>query len=289
MWRSSNILGLFAVAALSAHAAGPVDFGLAELNAAMDARKLKYKPRIVTEINLEPPETFKIEPYTAGGGRISGGDLRGLMYGLLEAADQMRATGRLKQTHGVPSTTPRGVKIAADPTATWFSAEDFWRDFLASLARNRFNRLQLLFDRLPGPDSSRDLRNISQLSLQYGVDLALGIKAAPDEFGPALLDLLGQCPAVRSVSLNGEADSIKPSIAAVLKKAGRRVVLEENRLWQIDPAQNASDEAGVRAVVSTLSSGFEVAAPLGAGKRPEPDAIRHWGRFGYDAKPRAGQ
>jgi hypothetical protein len=274
---------------LTCRAAGPVDFGLAELNAAMAARNLKYKPRIVTEINLEPPETFRIEPYTAGGGRIAGGDLRGLMYGLLEAAEQMRATGRLKQTHGVPSTTPRGVKIVADPVATWFGSDDFWRDFLASLAHNRFNRLQLVFDRLPGPDLSGNLHKISELSLQYSIDIALGMKSAPEEFGPALLELLTQCPAVRFVSLYGETDGIKPAVAAVLRKAGRRVVLDDNRLWQVDPAQNASDETGIRAVVATLSSGFEVAAPLGVAKRPESGPIRYWGRLGYDPKPRIGQ
>ena len=286
--RRSISVGLL-IAALTCRAAGPVDFGLAELNAAIAARNLKYKPRIVTEINLEPPETFRIEPYTAGGGRIAGGDLRGLMYGLLEAAEQMRAAGRLKQTHGVPSTSPRGVKIVADRVASWFGSEDFWRDFLASLARNRFNRLQLVFERLPGPDLLGNLRKISELSSQYGVDLALAMKSAPEEFGPALLDVLTQCPAVRSVSLEGESDTIKPAIAAVLRKAGRRVVLDDNRLWQIDPAQNASDETSIRAVVSTLSSGFEVAAPLGAGKRPESGPIRFWGRLGYDPKPRTGQ
>src|SRR5215472_6674102 len=132
---------------MSAYASGPVDFGMSELNGAIDARNFKYKPRIVTEINLEAPETFRIEPYTAGGGRIAGGDLRGLMYGLLEAAEQIRATGRLKQTHGMPSLTPRGVRLAADPAAAWFGSEAFWNGFMASLARDRFNRLQLGFER----------------------------------------------------------------------------------------------------------------------------------------------
>ncbi len=81
--------------------AGPVEFGLAQYNAALDARNLKI--RIKYDVSLEPAESFRIEPYAAGGAHISGGDLRGLMYALLEAADQIRATGRMKQTHSVPS------------------------------------------------------------------------------------------------------------------------------------------------------------------------------------------
>ena len=45
--------------------AGPVDFGMAELNAAMAARKFKCE-KIMAELNLDPPETFRIEPYAAG-------------------------------------------------------------------------------------------------------------------------------------------------------------------------------------------------------------------------------
>jgi hypothetical protein len=269
---------------LFAHAGGPVDFGMAELNAAMAARNMKYKPRIMTEINLEPPETFRIEPYTAGGGRIAGGDLRGLMYGLLEAAEQMRATGHLKQTHGMPSINMRGVKIAADPTAAWFVSENFWSNFLPSLARGRFNRLQIAFERPPARELFPIVRTISQSSLQYGVDIVLGLTSLPADFGPGLLELLAQCAGIRSLSLTGDAEAMKAPIAEVLGKAGRRVVLE-NRLWQIDPAQNAEDEASVRAVVSTLTRGFEVGAPVDKNSRPTAQEIRHWGRLGYGFAP----
>src|ERR1700727_1668254 len=90
--------------------AGPVDFGMAELNAAIDARSFKYKPKIQAELDIQAPETFRIEPYAAGGGHITGGDLRGLMYGLLEAADQIRETGRMKPVHEVPSIAVRSVR-----------------------------------------------------------------------------------------------------------------------------------------------------------------------------------
>jgi hypothetical protein len=267
------------------YGASPVDLGLAELNAAMAARNPKYKPRIVTEINLDPPETFRIEPYTAGGGRIAGGDLRGLMYGLLEAADQIRGTGRLKQTHGLAALTPRGVRVTADPGSTWFGSESYWTGLMQTLARNRFNRAQLLFERFPGKDLFPSLRIISQTGASYGVDLALGIKSAPDNFGPLLQELLSQCSAIRSVSLVASEDALKTPVQQVLGRAGRRVLLEDNHLWQIDPAQVGSDEESAKGVIASLTSGFEVALPQGADGRPDARAIGVWGRLGYSGPP----
>ena len=268
MRRWSNAVWLL-TASLPAFASGPVEFGLSELDAAIAARNFRVKPRIVTEINLEAPETFRIEPFQAGGGRIAGGDLRGLMYGLLEAAEQIRATGRLKLTRGAPSLAPRGVKIVADPTARWFGSEDYWRGLMESLARARFDRLHLLFERLPGKDLLPVLRMISQLAVQYSVDLTLGMKSAPEDFGPVMQEILAECAAIRSVSLDSSADELKAPVLAVLRKAGRRVVLDDNRLWQLDP-----DQTSTRAVMDTLTAGFEVALPPGG-------LIGAWGRLGY--------
>src|SRR5260370_25652125 len=66
--------------------AGPVDFGLAELQSALAARNLKWK--VKTELSLDPAENYRIEPYAAGGVHITGGDLRGVIYCLLDAAPQ---------------------------------------------------------------------------------------------------------------------------------------------------------------------------------------------------------
>jgi hypothetical protein len=274
-------LGFLVAISLSAHAAGPVDFGMSELDAAIAARNFKYKPRIVTEIDLEAPETFRIEPYTAGGGRIAGGDLRGLMYGLLEAAEQIRATGRLKQAHGTPSLAPRGVKVAADPASTWFGSEAFWAGFMASLARDRFDRLQLVFERLPDKDLLPVLRMISRTALQYSIDVALGLRSALEDSGPLLQDLLAQCPAIRSISLASDADGTKTTVMAVLRKAGRRVVLDDNRLWQIDPVQNGHGEESVRMMLATLTAGFEVVLPQSGDGKPDWRLIGLWGRLAY--------
>src|SRR5678815_5222587 len=58
-WTKAAVCFLLAIS--SAHAAGPVDFGKAELDAALAERKLKL--RIDTELSLEPPEAFRIALY----------------------------------------------------------------------------------------------------------------------------------------------------------------------------------------------------------------------------------
>jgi hypothetical protein len=278
MWRSKRIWAALA-AASCVYAAGPADFGMAELNAAIAARNFKYKPKIAAELNLDQPETFRIDPYSSGGGRVSGGDLRGLMYGLLEAAAQMRALGHLKLTRASPFLSPRGVKANADPSVSWFGSEDFWRAYFAVLARDRFDRLQLVFDRLPDRDVFPALRTISQTAMQYGVDIALGLRSFSPESRSALQDLLTQCMGIRSVAFDGANEREKMPLLEVLGKTGRRVVLDGHRLWQIDPAQAGLDEESIRSAVSPLTGGFEVASSLGG------QAVGLWGRLGYDPTP----
>jgi hypothetical protein len=278
MWRSKRIWAALA-AASCVYAAGPADFGMAELNAAIAARNLRYKPKIAAELNTDPPETFRIDPYSSGGGRISGGDLRGLMYGLLEAATQMRELGHLKLTRGSPFLSPRGVKANADPAVSWFGSEDFWRAYFAVLARDRFDRLQLVFDRFPDRSALPAFRTISQIAMQYGVDIALGLRSFSPESRSALQDLLTQSMGIRSVVFDGANEPEKLPILDVLAKAGRRVVLDDSRLWQIDPAQAGLDEESIRSAVSSLTGGFEVASSLGS------QAVGLWGRLAYDPTP----
>src|SRR5205814_6578849 len=117
LWSS---VGLLLLSAASARAAGPVDFGKAEFDAALAERKLKI--RVDTELSLDPPETYRIALYKTGVARVTGGDLRGLMYGLIEAAGQIRAAGHLKTTSGKPDNSVRGVRMALrayDLTQPW--------------------------------------------------------------------------------------------------------------------------------------------------------------------------
>lgn len=289
----------------AACAAGPVEFGKAELDAAMEARHIKYKPRIVAELNLDPPETFRIEPYAAGGAHITGGDLRGLMYGLLEAADQMRANGRLKQTHGTPAMGLRSVRMTADPKASWFGSEEFWRGYFAQMAHARFNRVQLEFTAIPERNTFVAMRMISQTGTQYGVDVALGLRSGGG--AGTLRDLLAECPTIHSVVLEN-ADAGAQALLVILHQAGRRVVLELNDgaadaaeadhlgvplrrfaaydaeripppqdfYWRIDPAQDP-------AILSAIppEDGFEIPAP----DNREVGPIAMWGRLGYAPNP----
>ena len=199
--QSSISLGLLVCAANLAMA-GPVEFGLSEFNAALTARHLRWK--VKTELSLDSPETYRIEPYTAGGARITGGDLRGLMYGLLEAAGQIGSTGRLVPAHGAPAMPVREIRIllhGADLSKLVDSSEEFWRAYFQMLARDRFNRFALIFltDSLAppypfflnvegftqvhvaglGPDQrARNLhllRFISQTAAEYAIDFTFGI------------------------------------------------------------------------------------------------------------------
>jgi hypothetical protein len=289
--------------------AGPVEFGLAELNAAIDARHFKYRPKIVAELNLEAPETFRIDPYSAGGGHITGGDLRGLMYGLLEAADQMRSTGRLKLTHAAPALALRGIRLTANPDAAWFSSTEFWQSYFTSMARSRFNRLEISFDPAPGPSALPVLRDVARIAQQYGVDVAVGLGAsAPRE----IEHLLAICPVVRSVVLHVTSVPNTEELLQTLHDSGRRVVLElpdsetladvieaagasgaplrlfspytetaanprpRDAYWEMDASQ------GAPAVNAISGAGFEVGVdPKDPAAAPALDSIAEWGRLGY--------
>ncbi len=318
-WIKRWLVGL--VLCTGALHAGPVEFGMAELDAAIEARNFKYKPKIMAELNLEAPETFRIEPYAAGGGRITGGDLRGLMYGLLEAAEQMRSAGKFKSSHGVPALALRGVRMAAssqlaESASSWFASSDFWAGYFPGMARGRFNRLELAFDSAPGPQAMPALRNVVQIAQQYGVDVAVGFGAPTVT---AIEELLRNCPTVRAVVLRGETLPEAAGLLQALHDAGRRVVLElpendnsaslieaagqsgtplrlfseytatawnprpRDSYWEMDASQGAD------AVNSISGAGFEIAAPAsgsahgstGESSPPAPDSIAAWGRFGY--------
>ena len=145
-------LALLGLAAAVVHAASPVEFGVEELERAIAERNLRPGAiRYRAELNTDAPESFRIEA-----GRISGGDLRGLMYGLLEAAEQVRRTGRLTAMRGAPSTKIRGIRTFLHNEALeedWYFSREYWRQYFAMLARNRFKPFQPGLrapDQLPG-------------------------------------------------------------------------------------------------------------------------------------------
>src|SRR5712672_2432486 len=85
-------------------AAGPVDFGRAELQRAIHDRGL-------SDIHLEEViEPGAPESYTITAKKITAADPRGLMYGLLAVAEQIRTEGRFTPQQAAPKTPIRGIR-----------------------------------------------------------------------------------------------------------------------------------------------------------------------------------
>jgi len=248
--------------------AGPVEFGQAELDAAMAARHLRWKN--VVELSVDPAETFRIEPYRLGGAHITGGDLRGLMYGLLEAAEQVRANGKLAKTHGAPAASLRGLRLVVD-SGLEHAPEEYWRGYFQLLARNRFNRVHVIVPDLDPPYKLG--RFLSQVAADYAIDFTLGIEREIN--ARDLSKLLAACPMIRSVAASAAA---REPVLAALQGAGRRVTLDEDFV----PSSNNRNVAVLRPSANWPPS-FEIAPPPGS-----PQAADHeiwywiWGRFGYD-------
>jgi hypothetical protein len=265
---------------LGAHG-GPVDFGLGEFNAALAARNLKM--RIKYDVSLEPPGTFRIEPYAAGGAHITGGDLRGLMYGLLEAADQVRTAGHMKPAHEVPSIGLRSVRrFARDDLADW-------RPYFETLARDRFNHLTLIYTE--PPSDLKKLRAISQDAADYAVDFTLALWFEPDE---NIGKIIAACPLIRTVQIRSASHNVERYRAYVfqpIRSAGRRIALDPDPEL-VDATQQESVALPGNPSADALPSwppNFDIEAP--ADFESHAEFYWLWGRLGYDpkAKPVHGE
>ncbi len=273
---------------------GPIDYGLAELNSAMAARNLKAKNRV--ELSLDPPESFRVEPYSSGGAYITGGDVRGLMYGLLEAAEQIRATGRFAKSHGEHAAALRGVYVDLDADLER-APEDFWRSYFQMLARNRFNRAHVVFQHLTRPYRSACI--VSRAAADYAVDFTLGVagEIGADEMGV----LLAVCPSVRSVAVELRSPS-RGAILEAIRRAGRLITVDPD--GESGVAMNSDATVALLRPPALWPPSFEVRAPFHSVEPGHPEqapdpltdpmyATRHaafywvWGRLGYDpaAKP----
>jgi hypothetical protein len=266
-------------------AAGPVEFGLAEYNAAVASRSLKWK--VTYDVNLEPAETYRIEPFAYGGAHVSGGDLRGLMYGLLDAADQVRATGRIKLTHSVPSTSIRALRrFSRDGLGNDVSD---WRSYFEMLARDRFNRFTLIYTEPPALDQNglEKLRAISQLAADYAVDFTLALwyaPASPEE--DSLEKIIAACPLIRTIQIrttSHDLDAYRAHVFKPLHNAGRRIALDP------DPEiASAAQQDGIAVRADPLAAAvgwppnFEIEAP--ADFETHAEFYWLWGRLSYDPK-----
>jgi hypothetical protein len=180
--------------------AGPREFGMAELRRAERERGLAAV-EIATAIRPGAAESYEIVGRT-----ISGGDERGLMYGLLAAAEQIRSRGRLADERGAPRVALRGTRLFihnAELERGWYFSREHWEAFFSMLARDRFNRFNLVFAHqteylappypfwvevpelpavrargLSGAERARNLamlQTISQAAATHGIDFTLGI------------------------------------------------------------------------------------------------------------------
>lgn len=186
----------------SALFAGPVEFGSHELQRALAQRGLS-RSAVAPQTRLVSgrPECFQITR-----GSITASDETGLMYGLLEAADQVRTAGRLSDAAGCPSVAMRGIRYFLhnqELEQNWYYSRDYWDQYFALLARSRFNRFNLVFAhqtnylappypfwlslpefpgiRVPGLSDQQQRRNlemlqyISQAAADHGINFTLGI------------------------------------------------------------------------------------------------------------------
>ncbi len=178
----------------------PSDFGKSEFSRAMHERGLAQF-EINTTIRPGQPGAFEV-----AGRNVIGNDERGLMYGLLEAAEQIRSQGRLHDVKTAPHTAIRGIRRFihnAELESDWYYSRDYWDEYFSMLARDRYNRFNLVFahqtDYLAPPypfwidvpefptirarnltPAQRDrnlemLRYISQAAVDHGIDFALGV------------------------------------------------------------------------------------------------------------------
>jgi hypothetical protein len=186
-----------------ARAAGPLEFGLSEYRKALQERGLApERNQILTEYSMVLPA----DGFSIMGNIVRGGNLRGLMYGLLEAADQIRRQGRLSAAKVEPASPMRGIRWFLhneELERGWVHDREQWRALFEMLARNRFNRFNLVFahqtDYLAPPypywvkvpefpgvrargfsDEQREqnlatLKFISQTAVEFGVDFTLGV------------------------------------------------------------------------------------------------------------------
>jgi hypothetical protein len=259
-------------------AAGPVEFGQTELDLAMAARNLKWKNQV--DLNLDAPDTFRIEPYSMGGAHITGGDLRGLMYGLLEAAQQIRASGHFTKTSGNPAASLRGVRIVLN-TELEKAPEEFWNSYFRMLARNRFNRVHMVFQRMEAPYGLPKL--LSHTAAEYGIDFTLGV--AGDSTADDLAHMLISCPSVRGVALEDSAS--QAAVFSALRVTGRRVTLDLDGSTAQPGALQEALASGIPVLrpAAAWPPSFEMAPPVDVrDAEAHPLFYEVMGRLSYDPK-----
>lgn len=282
--------------------ASPVDFGRREFLEALESRGLKPERfKVITEHSMVLPS----DGYSIQGYLIRGGNLRGIMYGLLEAAAQIRRSGRLRPVKAAPVTAIRGVRWEQPLPPD--SASLF-----ANLARARVNRFIAAH---PG-ETMETLRRASELATTHGLDFGavLPAGASPKAYIAALplLKFLEAAPTKENLEeLSGagrlftlDLDASTLSETAFAQATESRIPLQvcaepsaqgtffrkpevSDRtrpwqvIWRLRPAPAVGPKA-VRALLAAIpaggTQGFELVAP----RVPAARFYEIWGRLAYD-------
>ena len=128
--------------------APPVRWAMTELRDALKARGLANQRFVARGGFAGPPESFSLsmEKDTLA---VSGADVRGLVYALLEAADRVRFAGAFHLPEPFtekPANSIRCISRCFESDVedkSWFHDRAFWRAYLSMLAAQRFNRFSL--------------------------------------------------------------------------------------------------------------------------------------------------
>ena len=182
--------------------ADPKSFGMSDFQQAVRQRRMRPVD-LATSVRpgSMPPESFRLS-----GNQLLASDQRGLMYGLLHAAEEVRRDGRLSDASESPRVAMRGIRYFIHNEALehdWYYSRAYWDEYFAMLARDRFNRFNLVFAHqtdylappypfwfnIPefpeihalnlSPEQQRRnlemLQYISQSATDHGIDFTLGI------------------------------------------------------------------------------------------------------------------
>lgn len=157
---------------------------------------------------------------------VSGSDARGVLYALMEVARAIELSGQggdlfsgIADAIESPDLAVRSLSLSlynADLEREWYYKKEFWRDYLAMLARNRFNNFTLVFANqtsylnppypflvevpehpevkaigVTSEDRRRNLdmlRTISQMASDYGLGFTLGVWMHRPKYGPSMVE-----------------------------------------------------------------------------------------------------
>ncbi len=126
--------------------AAPVQWAISQLTAALERRGERDVTVTVKSTPGQAAESFSVRSRQVSGGRtveVSGTDVRGLVYGLLEAAQAPERSYSQKPFNRVRSIQRLFTSDVEDKG--WFHDREMWPAYLSNLVSDRFNRFNLSF------------------------------------------------------------------------------------------------------------------------------------------------